>query len=139
MGESLFTPTSARKALENIRPAAERLCAVYKELQGRCPRSVKSDERVEPAYFSLVRQLHAFIGAIAAQGARVRDLKRGIIEFPARRGGRRVLLSWEVGEPSLEYWRELRAEPGGRRPIDDDGPWEEGSEAGRKPWPIRVS
>jgi hypothetical protein len=124
MGESLFTPASARKALENIRPAAERLCAVYRELQGRCPRSVRSDERVEPAYFSLVRQLHAFISAIVAQGAKVGDLRRGIIEFPARRGGRSVLLSWKVGERSLEYWRELRAESGGRRPIDDDGPWE---------------
>jgi hypothetical protein len=126
MGESLFTPTSARKALESIRPAAELLCAVYRELQGRCPRPVRSDERVEPAYFFLVRQLHAFIGAIAAQGARVCDLKRGIIEFPARRGGRSVLLSWKVGEPSLAYWREPQAEAGGRRPIDDDGPWEEG-------------
>jgi hypothetical protein len=124
MGESLFTPASARKALENIRPAAERLCVVYRQLLCCRPRSVRSDERVEPAYFQLLRQLHAFIGAIAAHGARVRDLRLGIIEFPARRGGRSVLLSWRVGEPGLEYWRELRAEPGGRRPIDDDGPWE---------------
>ncbi len=124
MGESLFTPASARKALGSIRPAAERLCAVYRELQGRCPRHIRSDERVEPAYFCLLRELHAYMAAIAAQGAKVRDLRRGIIEFPARRGGRSVVLSWRVGEPALRYWRELRAESGGMRPIDDDGPWE---------------
>jgi hypothetical protein len=133
MGESLFTPSSARKALDRIRPAAERLCAVYKELQDRCPRSVRSDERVEPSYFSLVRLLHAFIGRIGSHGAIIKDLKLGLIEFPARREGRRVLLSWKVGEPSLEYWRELEAGPRCRRPIDDDGPWEGCGEKGENP------
>jgi hypothetical protein len=132
MGENLFTPASARVALEKIRPAAERLCGLYRELQGRRPRAARSDELVEPAYFRLLRQLYAFLGAIAAEGARVHDLRRGIIEFPARRDGRSVLLSWRVGEPSLKYWREPCAEPG-RRPIDDDGPWEMHSRGAENP------
>jgi len=125
MQESCFTPASARRALLAIRRAAERSCEIYRQLESRCPRAIGSDERVEPGYFSLVQQLYLFLGEIGASGARVKDLKRGLLEFPARREGRAVLLSWKVGEPALDYWREVDAAPGTRRPIDDDGPWEE--------------
>ena len=125
MNDCCFTPASARKTLQAIRPAAERLCVIYGKLEKGCPRSVQSDERVEPSYFLLVQALHAFLGEIGASGARVKDLKRGLLEFPARREGRAVLLSWEVGEPALDYWHEVDAGLDTRRPIDDDGPWEE--------------
>ena len=131
MNDCCFTPTSAREALQGIRCAAERLCEIYRKLEKRCPRSIQSDDRVEPAYFSLVEQLHAFLGEIGTSGVQVRDLKRGLLEFPARRAGRRVLLSWEVGEPSLDYWHEADAGREARRPIDDDGPWEEAENPGQ--------
>jgi len=131
MPDNFFTPASARKALPAIRRAAERLCDIYRKLESSCPRSICSDERVEPAYFSLVQQLHGFLGEIGASGARVKDLKRGLLEFPARREGRAVLLSWKVGEPALDYWHEVDAAHGARRPIDDDGPWEEAESPGQ--------
>jgi hypothetical protein len=124
MSETYFTPASARKTLRAIRHAAERLCEIYRTLESKSPRSVESDEWVEPAYFKLVEELHAFLGEIGSRGARVKDLKRGLLEFPARREGRAVMLSWEVGERSLAYWREVGAGDDSRRPIDDDGPWE---------------
>jgi hypothetical protein len=131
MNDCHFTPASARQALQAIRRAAERLCEIYHKLEKSCPCSIQSDERVEPAYFSLVQELHAFLGEIGASGVRVKDLKRGLLEFPARRGGRPVLLSWEVGEPSIGYWHEVDGDLEGRRPIDDDGPWEEAENPGQ--------
>ena len=131
MHQSCFTPASARKTLQVVRRAAERLCEIYRKLESSCPRSIGSDERVEPAYFSLVQQLHGFLGQIGASGARVKDLKRGLLEFPACREGRSVLLSWEVGEPALDYWHEVDADSGARRQIDDDGPWEEAESPGQ--------
>jgi hypothetical protein len=131
MNETCFTPASARETLQVIRHAAERLREIYRRLESSSPRSIESDERVEPAYFALVQELHVFMGEIGARGARVRDLKRGLLEFPARREGRMVLLSWEVGERSIDYWHEVGAGDEARRPIDDDGPWEEAESPGQ--------
>jgi hypothetical protein len=47
----------------------------------------------------------------------VEDLERGRLNFPAIVGGREVFLSWQKGEPDIEYWRDLDAGAGGRTPI----------------------
>ncbi len=57
------------------------------------------------------------------QGAEVvlRDLDRGLIDFPTLRGGREVYLCLEDGEGAVGYWHELDAGLGGRIPLDGDG------------------
>jgi hypothetical protein len=49
----------------------------------------------------------------------LRDLDRGLVDFPALRDGREVYLCWEEGEPEIGYWHEPDAGLGGRRPLDD--------------------
>ncbi len=125
MTQRLFTPRSAREALARLRPAAERMCRLYGVMRRKRPRRIVTDQPVDPAYFLLLKRLRAEIDAIHGSGAQVKDLKRGLLDFPARRDGRSVLLCWGVGESSLEYWREPGADPDGRRRVDDNGPWEE--------------
>jgi hypothetical protein len=36
------------------------------------------------------------------------------------------MLCWEVGEATLGFWHEPEAGPERRRPVDEDGPWEDG-------------
>jgi hypothetical protein len=121
----LFTPASARRAIDALRPAAERVCRLYREIERRAPVPIAPEQRVEPGYFALVRRLHDELAEIRRQGARIGDLRSGLVDFPARRGGKRVWLSWRVGEPTLEFWREVGAGHEGRQPLDEDGPWEE--------------
>ena len=125
MSDRFFTPSRARKALRFVRPAAERIRALYRRLEDCHPRHVVPDERVEPAYFRLLRDLHSLLDGLASKGVQVKDPRRGLIDFPALRAGRPVWLCWQVGEPSVRYWHELDAGFAGRRPIDDDGPWQE--------------
>jgi hypothetical protein len=49
----------------------------------------------------------------------LRDLDRGLVDFPAMRDGHEVYLCWEEGEPEIGYWHEPDAGFGGRRPLDD--------------------
>jgi hypothetical protein len=49
----------------------------------------------------------------------LRDLDRGLVDFPSLRGGREVYLCWEEGEDAVEHWHEPDAGHGGRRPLDD--------------------
>jgi hypothetical protein len=47
----------------------------------------------------------------------LRDLDRGLVDFPALRDGREVFLCWEEGEDEIGYWHDLEAGYGGREPL----------------------
>jgi hypothetical protein len=125
MSKRFFTPSTARNALNKLRPVAERLCELYRAMEFKRPRPVAAEQRVDSDYFCLLRDLHAGLEAIRATGAEMKDLKSGLLDFPARREGRPVLLCWRVGEDSLEFWHETGSGFDGRRRVDDDGPWDE--------------
>lgn len=47
----------------------------------------------------------------------LRDLDRGLIDFPALRDGREVYLCLEDGEDEIGYWHDVEAGYGGREPL----------------------
>ncbi len=48
----------------------------------------------------------------------VKDLSRGLVDFPALIGGREVFLCWEADEDDVEFWHELESGYGGREKLD---------------------
>lgn len=57
---------------------------------------------------------------VAALGEReivLRDLDRGLIDFPALRDDREVYLCWIEGEPEIAFWHELDAGYAGRQEL----------------------
>jgi hypothetical protein len=47
----------------------------------------------------------------------VRDLERGLVDFPALIDGREVYLCWLLDEPSVGHWHAVEAGFAGRRPL----------------------
>jgi hypothetical protein len=47
----------------------------------------------------------------------VRDLARGLVDFPALRGEEEIYLCWLEGEPAVTHWHEPDAGFAGRRPL----------------------
>ena len=47
----------------------------------------------------------------------LRDLDRGLVDFPALRDGREVYLCWLEGEDEIGYWHDLEAGYAGREPL----------------------
>ena len=47
----------------------------------------------------------------------LRDLERGLIDFPALRDGREVYLCLEDGEDEIAWWHDIEAGYGGREPL----------------------
>ena len=47
----------------------------------------------------------------------VRDVIRGLVDFPAVRDGEEIYLCWIVDEPEIEHWHELDAGFAGRRRL----------------------
>jgi Uncharacterized conserved protein (DUF2203) len=47
----------------------------------------------------------------------VRDLERGLIDFPSLIDGEEVYLCWLLDEPVVRHWHAVEAGFGGRRPL----------------------
>jgi len=47
----------------------------------------------------------------------LRDLERGLFDFPALRDGREVYLCLEDGEDQIGYWHDIETGYGGRQPL----------------------
>jgi hypothetical protein len=57
------------------------------------------------------------VGELQAADIVVRDVARGLVDFPAVQDGEEVYLCWLVDEPEIEWWHELDAGFAGRRPL----------------------
>jgi hypothetical protein len=49
----------------------------------------------------------------------LRDIERGLLDFPSLRDGREIYLCWQEGEEAIGFWHEPEAGFAGRRPLDD--------------------
>ena len=47
----------------------------------------------------------------------LRDLERGLFDFPTLRDGREVYLCLEDGEEEIGYWHDIESGYGGRQPL----------------------
>ena len=48
----------------------------------------------------------------------LKDLARGLVDFPAIIGGKEVFLCWEADEADIEFWHDLETGYGGREKLD---------------------
>jgi hypothetical protein len=61
--------------------------------------------------------LQRAVAELQAADIVVRDLRRGLVDFPAVRDGEEVYLCWLVDEPEIGHWHELDAGFAGRRRL----------------------
>ncbi len=47
----------------------------------------------------------------------IKDLSRGLLDFPAIIGGREVFLCWELDEENVEFWHDLETGYSGRERL----------------------
>jgi hypothetical protein len=62
-------------------------------------------------------ELQRAIAELQAADIVVRDVVRGLVDFPAVRDGEEIYLCWLVPEPEIEHWHGLDAGFAGRRPL----------------------
>jgi hypothetical protein len=71
--------------------------------------------RVGEAFVTLQNGL----GALEQREIVLRDLDRGLIDFPSFRDSREVYLCWVDGEDGIGFWHELEAGFAGRQELDE--------------------
>lgn len=68
-------------------------------------------------YVSSLAEVNRCLQRLAAIGVQLKDLDRGLVDFPAWRGEEEVLLCWHLGEEAVAHWHDLESGFSGRRPL----------------------
>jgi hypothetical protein len=65
----------------------------------------------------LTRELQEQLQEVSRRGILVRDLGRGLVDFPSIRDGKEVYLCWLRGEERIGYWHDTSTGFAGRQPL----------------------
>ena len=68
---------------------------------------------VSEAFVGLQRAL----GELQAMDIVLRDLERGLVDFPSLRDGEEIYLCWEEGEDEIAFWHDIESGYAGRQPL----------------------
>lgn len=119
-----YTREEARALLPDIREWLERLDRLRKELQeidaGIASALVPGVDLGGSLINRHVRVLAAIkgvLGEFQSREIQVKDLERGLIDFPAFIGGKEAFLCWEKEEDDIEYWHDLNSGYAGREKL----------------------
>jgi hypothetical protein len=124
MAERHYTLAEANAALPWVVERIERLRSARVRLTDEEVREALSDaapmngggepgREVSEAFLDM----RSALAELQATEIVLRDLDRGLIDFPALREGREVYLCWEEGEDEIGYWHDIDAGYGGRQPL----------------------
>jgi hypothetical protein len=58
------------------------------------------------------------LAEIDSIGVQVKDLEKGLLDFPCLLEGQTVLLCWKLGEKEIGYWHSIEDGFAGRKPLD---------------------
>jgi hypothetical protein len=64
-------------------------------------------------------EVRRLLGSIQELGIVIRDIDRGLIDFPAILDGEEVYLCWQLDENGIAWWHDLESGFGGRQPLDE--------------------
>lgn len=67
-----------------------------------------------------LEKLKATVERIQETGCVVKDLDKGLVDFPTLFRGEEVYLCWKVDEPAIRFWHGTTEGFAGRKPIDQD-------------------
>jgi hypothetical protein len=65
-----------------------------------------------------VKEAQDTLAEIDEIGVQVKDLEKGLLDFPCLMEGQTVLLCWKLGEKEIGFWHTTEAGFAGRQPLD---------------------
>jgi hypothetical protein len=119
-----YTRDEARALLPQVRAWLKQLSPLRKRLG-------QTDERLRQmltgghdvggetvnGLIKCLAQIKRLLQEFQRREIQIKDLDRGLIDFPAIIGGREVFLCWEKDEEDIEFWHDLDAGYAGRERL----------------------
>ncbi len=101
-----------------LSPLREELEALHQRMRGNGYGLHEQLERLNSQYASAIEGVNRLIRRIKGFGCQIKDPAVGLIDFPALRDGREILLCWRLGEEGIHWWHETNTGFMGRQPLD---------------------
>jgi len=70
-------------------------------------------------YIEAVSHLMYLLRQVRDMGVHIKDVDKGLCDFPYMRNGRVVYLCWYLGEDTITHWHDIEAGFAGREPLDE--------------------
>jgi len=119
-----YTREEARALLPEVRLWLKRINVLRETLQKYEQRvqalMAERDDVGGESVNSLVRtlvEIRDVLREFQKRDIQIKDLSRGLIDFPAIIAGKEVFLCWEDGEEDIEFWHDLDTGYAGREPL----------------------
>ena len=94
------------RKLELLRQEYTAIQERFADLEGASGNLADGD-KLKVSAEHLARQIEEGVEEILDQGILIRDVSRGLVDFPSQRDGREVYLCWIGGEARIHYWHEI--------------------------------
>ena len=119
-----FTRDEARALLPQVRGWLEKLNQSRRNLQ-------KTDQRITQllaagddvggelanTQVKILSEIKSLLREFEQREIQIKDLERGLIDFPAIIGGREVFFCWETDDDDIEFWHDLDSGYAGREKL----------------------
>lgn len=119
-----YTRDEARELLPRIREWLERLAHLRadltkydRQLEAKVAPGCDLGGRLVNAWVRKLTELKEVLWEFYRREIQIKDLDRGLIDFPSILSGREVFLCWEQGEDDIEFWHDLDAGYAGRERL----------------------
>jgi len=127
MEERIFTLSEAQSLIPRLRQILEEVSEVWTRMKQLDPEVQKARDSAPfdgfsksgVAYVESVSHLMILLQQIREMGVVVKDLDKGLCDFPYVRRGKVVYLCWHLGEESIAYWHDIETGFDSREPLDE--------------------
>ena len=122
-----FTLAEARATLPELRRLFQELYDLKDAIKALAPKFDSSREAAEGngggekrsvEYMDANVRFQQLMRGFAERGIQIKDVSRGLVDFPHLREGKEVFLCWELGEETISYWHELETGFAGRKLLE---------------------
>jgi hypothetical protein len=121
-----YTREQAQALLPQIRQWLEELCSLRQALSQsdqRLPAMLKEGRDIGGdlvnRWVKTLCQLKPILREFQSREIQIKDLERGLIDFPAILAGKEVFLCWEKAETDIQFWHELDAGYAARERLEE--------------------
>jgi hypothetical protein len=111
---------SVRDILQKIQRSRRRLATFRREAKLAAEGAEQGGGGMEGGalYAIVLTHFTAQMSELEGLGVQLKDFDRGLVVFASLRGGRVVLLCWQLGEgDELEWWHDMDSGFAGRTPL----------------------
>ena len=107
----------ARKWLNQLERAHEHLLKYDKRLNGMMEPGRDMGGELVNNWMRTIADFRGALDEFQRREIQIKDIQRGLVDFPAIIGGKEVFLCWEKDEEDIEFWHDLDTGYAGRERL----------------------